>query len=130
METDKRHKRQCIDKMGELLDLGEKEFVPPIFIKMIGKYAKVGFDVLEETMEECDKDIRWALQNKEFHNDFQAAKYVDAILGNNYRRVKNRMDTEKKARQIRHDPEVGQDMVEFNRVNKNKDISALVGDVV
>lgn len=123
----RRQKRQCIDKIGEILDIGANEFVPPIMVKMIGKYNKVGFDVLYEVLCEQEKSIKWALDTKNFRNDFQAAKYIDAILGNNYRQVKDRMDNQKRMKAVRHDSETEQGEIEFNRVNKNKDISNLVG---
>lgn len=124
----RRQKRQCIDKIGEILDIGANEFVPPVMVKMIGKYNKVGFDVLYEVLCEQEKSIRWALDTKNFRNDFQAAKYIDAILGNNYREVKNRMDAQKRAKRIDKTPEVERSEVQFNRINTNKDISFLIGD--
>ena len=124
----RQQKRQCIDKIGEILDIGANEFVPPVMVKMIGKYNKVGFDVLYEVLCEQEKSIRWALDTKNFRNDFQAAKYIDAILGNNYREVKNRMDAQKRAKRIDKTPEVERSEVQFNRVNTNKDISFLIGD--
>lgn len=124
----RQQKRQCIDKIGEILDIGANEFVPPVMIKMIGKYNKVGFDVLYEVLCEQEKSIRWALDTKNFRNDFQAAKYIDAILGNNYREVKNRMDAQKRAKRIDKTPEVERSEVQFNRINTNKDISFLIGD--
>ena len=123
----KQQKRQCIDKMGEIMDIGADGFVPPVIVKMFGKYDKVGFDVLYETLCEQEKSIKWALNTKDFKSDYQAAKYIDAILGNNYRKVKDRLDNQKRMKAAQHDPETEQDEIEFNRVNKNKDISNLVG---
>jgi len=124
----RQQKRQCIDKIGEIMDIGANEFVPPVMVKTIGKYSKIGFDVLYEVLCEQEKSIRWALDNKSFANDYQASKYIDAILGNNYREVKKRMDAQKRTQRVDKTPEVEQTEVQFNRVNKNKDISFLIGD--
>ena len=126
----KQQKRNCINKMGEILDVGENGFVPPVYVKMFGKFAKVGFDVLYEVLCEQEDSIKWAFRNKKFTNDYHAAKYLDAILCNNYRQVKERIDTQKRMQAMQHDPEIEQDEVEFNRANKNKDISNLVGDFI
>lgn len=125
----KKQKKQCINKMGEIMNISKDGFVPPVIIKMFAKYDKVGFDVLYETLCEQEDVIRWALDTKEFKSDYQAAKYIDAILGNNYRKVKERIDMQKRMKKIQRNPEIEQGEVGFNRVNKNKDISDLVGGI-
>ncbi len=80
-ETEDR--KECIRLICDYADYKSGEYAPTYLNKMLKEFAdKVGYDVLLETIQGCEKEFIWANENKEFNNELGRLFYYKAIIGN------------------------------------------------
>jgi len=80
-ESDDR--KECINLICEYGNYKNGEYAPTYLNKMIAEFGKrAGYDVLLETIKECDETFRWANENKEFNSEMSRLFYYKAIIGN------------------------------------------------
>lgn len=76
-------RKECTNLICEYADYKDGEYAPTFLHKMLSDFGKkVGYDVLLETIKECDEEFRWANDNKEFNNEMGRLFYYKAIIGN------------------------------------------------
>lgn len=73
-------RKKCIDLICEYADY---KIVPTYLNKIVADFGKkVGYDVLLDTIRECENEFLWANSNKEFNNEIGRLSYYKAIIGN------------------------------------------------
>lgn len=80
-ESDDR--KRCIELICDYANYKNGDLAPTYLNKMISDFGnKVGYDVLLDTIKECEKEFLWANANKEFNNEMGRMFYYKAIIGN------------------------------------------------
>lgn len=126
-------RNECIRLICEYADYKNGEYAPTFLNKMISDFGKkVGYDVLLETIQECDKEFRWANNNKEFNNEIGRLFYYKSIIGNHiidvYQRSQRMKELEKKIESTSN--EVFENIENIGcSIGKGKDLSGLLGDL-
>ena len=126
-------RKECIRLICEHADYKNGEYAPTFLNKMLADFGKkVGYDVLLETIRECDKEFQWANENKDFNNEMGRLFYYKAIIGNHV------VDVYKKHQRIKEqEKKIATTPVEaFTDVENigcptggGKDLSGLLGDI-
>ena len=111
--------------LQEILGLNEAEPVPPIIIKVIGKY-KNRYDIVAEIFAREKVGIKESIRSKEITNPFNQSRYIQAVIDNNYNQIKSEINELAK---INHEQyiEAPTDISNLGRKNRSKDVSKLVG---
>ena len=111
--------------LQEILGLNEAEPVPPIIIKVIGKY-KNRYDIVAEIFAREKVGIKESIRSKEITNPFNQSRYIQAVIDNNYNQIKSEINELAK---ISHEQyiEAPTDISNLGRKNRSKDVSKLVG---
>jgi len=79
----KEYRKKCLDYLCNILDYDDDIPFPTIMPKLLDEMKKCGYDVLFETIQRHENNIVWALQNKDFSNEYQKIKYIMTIVRNN-----------------------------------------------
>lgn len=126
-------RRRCTAKMQDILNYQYDMKLPTRWYKYLNEQKSYGFEVIYDTIEACEKNFQWALQNKDFKNDACALSYFIAIIQNNaMEQYRKKVAREKEILQSKidefkseqyFDMAVGRDSV------KGKDLSSLIGIV-
>lgn len=88
-------KKECMEYIREILGV---KMIPPAFAKQVNILREYyDYIVIKKTFKECENNIKWQLDNKEFTSEFAKAKYIIAIISNNIEKVykKHKRDQEK-----------------------------------
>ena len=76
-------RKECISLICEYGNYKSGEYAPTFLNKMVSDFGKkTGYDVLLETIRECDETFRWANENKDFTSEMGRLFYYKAIIGN------------------------------------------------
>ena len=99
--------------------------MPPIIIKVIGKY-KNRYDIVAEIFAREKVGIKESIRSKEITNPFNQSRYIQAVIDNNYNQIKSEINELAK---INHEQyiEAPTDISNLGRKNRSKDVSKLVG---
>ena len=76
------YRQKCIDTMYELLEYKEFMKIPTYFYKRLKECEGYGYDVVYRCIQNKAKDIKWALNNKDFNSEVGKMMYIWAILNN------------------------------------------------
>lgn len=116
------YRSKCIDLFRELLAYMPSVPLPTYVYKLLGTLEGYGYDVVYQTFVDKSKDIQWALDNKQFNNEYGKVKYVFSIVQNSINYVYKRMQKEKT--RVAMIPEVTEENIELKqRQQETKDIS-------
>ena len=95
MKSQKR--REINDKIAEFIRYEKGQTFPTNICRTIKELEVFyGLDVILETMNESAANIQWAMDNKEFKNEYGKCNYLMAIVKNNINDVWKRKKREKK----------------------------------
>lgn len=76
------YRQKCIDGMYELLEYKEFMKIPTYFYKRLKECEGYGYDVVYRCIQMKAKDIKWAINNKDFNTEVGKMMYIWAILNN------------------------------------------------
>ena len=82
MMTNATYRQKCIDGMYELLEYKEFMKIPTYFYKRLKECEGYGYDVVYRCIQMKAKDIKWAINNKDFNTEVGKMMYIWAILNN------------------------------------------------
>lgn len=122
-------RNQCISTLCDVAGYNENIVVPTFLNKMVNDLGnKVGFDVLNETIQRHYKDFVWANEHKEFTTEINRLFYYQSIIKNNvvdvYQEYQDRKD-----QQRREDSFVPPDDLNAGHiVKRGKDLTTLLGE--
>lgn len=126
-------RRQCIDLICEYANYKSIEYAPSFLNKMLSDFGKkVGYDVLLETIQECENDFLWANSNRDFNNEMGRMFYFKAIIGNHIVDVYKRHEQSKEQEELMEKTPV-EAFTDIGNVGcptgGGKDLSKLLGEV-
>ena len=126
----KEARNECINYLYELLDYDDIP-APTAMYKLLDEMKKCGYDVILTTLERCEDKILWALNHKEFNNEYNKIKYIMTIVRNNIVDVYKEKKDKKKADIIDFKSYQRQDDdYDIGGVSgKGKDVTGFLGDV-
>lgn len=76
-------RKECIRLICDYADYKSGEYAPTFLNKMLKDFGeRVGYDILLETIKECEEEFQWANENKDFKNEMMRLFYYKAIIGN------------------------------------------------
>lgn len=131
IKSNNERRELCITKVMDLLEYKPGMKLPTIFYKRLKDYESYGYEVLYETILQQEKNIVWALRNKEFSSETSKVMYVCAILQNNVMDCYKTMQRLKKQKREETKVKV-EDNVNFDDIGtkkKGNDVSSLLGDI-
>ncbi len=104
--------------------------MPTIVFRRLKELDFYSDEIIQQTMDENEKSIRWAMQNKKFDDDAGKCSYLMAIIRNNigavYRREKDKAEkTAKNNAESNLDTMIDLSMI--GTAHKGKDVSSLLG---
>lgn len=111
-------KKECLDYIREILGV---KMIPPAFAKQVNILRDYyDYIVIKKTFKECESNIKWQLDNKEFNSEFAKSKYIIVIISNNIEKVyrKHKKDQEKLNSVFEFKENIDVDI--FNYTNSNK----------
>lgn len=130
VEKNKKNRQLCINKMYDLMDYASKMILPTYFYKKLKEYDGIGYESVLAAMYSQEKNIRWALANKQLGSETAKVMYTMAIIDNNVMDEYKRIVREE--REIKREDSVDtvvDDMdISNNATKKTKDISKWVED--
>lgn len=90
----KQYKDNCYNTIKNILN---EPFVTPMMKKEINKLTGFyDYIVIEKTFKECEENIKWFLNNKEYNTEYAKIRYVITIIQNNINSVYKRYTGELK----------------------------------
>lgn len=89
IERNKTLYREVYKQLQEILEIDTS--IPPIIIKEINQY-KERYDVVLEILLRFGSNTREALRSRHIENSFNIARYIGAVIHNNFREVEREMD--------------------------------------
>lgn len=104
--------------------------MPTIVFRRLKELDFYSDEIIQQTMDENEKSIRWAMQNKKFEDDAGKCSYLMAIIRNNigavYRREKDKAE---KTVKNKAEPNLDTmlDLSTIGTAHKGKDVSSLLG---
>lgn len=124
------NRQKCIVALADICGFVDGAIMPTITLKKLKEFEKVGYDVVYDTIVNKEKDILWAIQNKNFNNESYKMMYVMSIVKNGL------ADTyKKKQRELKQDNktevhiEADVEVVEVGNQKKGSDVSSLLGSL-
>lgn len=106
----------------------DDSFVPTLIMKNIKKYAKVGYDVVYDTICQQHNAIMWALQNKTFDREYYKIIYIFKIIDNNILDVYHAKKKNEEQKKINEAMIVPLDDNINNKKQATRDISRFLED--
>ena len=93
IQKEKEQYNSCLERVAEITNV---KLVPPVMIKKINEIRKFyDYYVIERTFKECQAIIQWAIDNRDFNNEFVKTKYITSIIANNIAKVDKKIKQEK-----------------------------------
>lgn len=78
---EKQQKDNCYNTIKSILN---EPFVTPMMKKEISKLKGFySYIVIEKTFKECEENIKWFLNNKEYNTEYAKIRYIITIIQNN-----------------------------------------------
>lgn len=126
----KEARNECIAYLYELLDYDDIP-APTVLYKLLDEMKKCGYDVILTTLEQCEDKIKWALDHKEFNNEYNRIKYLMAIVRNNVVDVYKVKQDQKKAAiiDIKNYQHQTNDYNIGGTSGKGRDVTKFLGDM-
>ena len=104
--------------------------MPTIVFRRLKELDFYSDEIIQQTMDENEKSIRWAMQNKKFEDDAGKCSYLMAIIRNNIGAVYRR-EKDKAEKTVKNNAEPNLDtMIDLSMIgtaHKGKDVSSLLG---
>ena len=104
--------------------------MPTIVFRRLKELDFYSDEIIQQTMDENEKSIRWAMQNKKFEDDAGKCSYLMAIIRNNIGAVYRR-EKDKAEKTVKNKAEPNLDtMIDLSMIgtaHKGKDVSSLLG---
>lgn len=85
-ETELCFNKACIKRMFDWMEYPTNGYMPPLFFRRLKEWYKnynFSYEVILETMDMIDNDVRFIMKTKNFDNDFGKVKYICAMIANN-----------------------------------------------
>ena len=102
MATNAEYRAKCIDAMYAILEYQTFMKLPTYFYKRLNECDGYGFDVVYRCIQNKAKDIRWAINNKEFNSEVGKMMYIWAILNNSMNDALKEVVAERRAEEKRN----------------------------
>ena len=91
---------RCIEALMELLGYDDPNMKPNTFLfRELKSLEPYGYDVIFDTILECEDAIEYTLETKGFNNEINEIKYIMAIINNNIKAVYNRKQAQQKLKE-------------------------------
>lgn len=104
--------------------------MPTIVFRRLKELDFYSDEIIQQTMDENERSIRWAMQNKKFEDDAGKCSYLMAIIRNNIGAVYRR-EKDKAEKTVKNNAEPNLDtMIDLSMIgtaHKGKDVSSLLG---
>lgn len=119
--------KEIYSLLQNILGIDESCPVPPVIIKLVNKYSE-RYDIIKEILLRDGDSLNQSIKSKEINNPFNQARYIQAVIENNYGIIENEFDMIAKAKLQRQDyHEPPSDISHLGHKNKHKDINDLIG---
>lgn len=126
-------RKECIRLICEYGNYKDDNYAPTFLNKMIADFGKrVGYDVLLDTIRECEESFLWANNNKEFNNELGRLFYYKSIIGNHIVDVyKKHQRIKEQERFVKQEPtEIPENIDKVGcSVGGGKDLRNLLGEI-
>ena len=105
-ESDKQYREKAIELIRNYMGYYKPEMkLPTLTYKKIQDYKEpIGYDVLCYTLINVERDITWALTNKNFNSETAKIMYLFAIVQNHYMEEYRKKVAEKRKSYSETDP--------------------------
>lgn len=130
-QMNKLTRADCINKMYDVLNYKSFMKVPTFFYKKLSEWEPYGFDVVLLCMNSHEKDIQWAIKNKNFNSETAKIMYICAILENNMTDTLKQKTREQKLKkeEYKADNLIIENIDNIGTSKKSNDVSSLLGDI-
>lgn len=128
MMKEKTSKDKCLATITEIFGV---KMLPPVMVKKVNELRPFyDYVVIEKTFKEYKDKVKWALESKDFNNEFSKAKYIISIIANNIEQVnkKHMKDIREMERLFVKDEKIVIEDLDITRTKTNdtSDISAFL----
>lgn len=87
-------RKSCLETLANVMNY---KFIPPSLEKQLDKIKEYyDYSIIERTIKEYERNIRWFLDNKASENEFANMKYIVTIIANNINAVHKKWQQEQK----------------------------------
>ena len=99
MAANATYRAKCIDAIYTILEYKTFMKLPTYFYKRLRECEGYGYDVVYRCMLDKAKDIRWAINNKDFNSEIGKMMYIWAILDNHMNDALKEVTAERRERE-------------------------------
>ena len=128
MAMNAEYRAKCIDAMYAILEYKTFMKLPTYFYKRLKECEGYGYDVVFHCIQNKAKDIKWAINNKNFNSEIGKMMYIWAILNNHMNDALKEVVAERRAEEKRNqispvEQSVDVDLEINNKKQRTVDIS-------